>query len=51
MNRKMKFKIRISVLLTVVLMMLTACGNAGNNANGKGALSISYGSLMEKKEK
>lgn len=37
MNRKMKFKIRISVLLTVVLMMLTACGNAGNNANGKGA--------------
>ncbi|MCM3132157.1 sugar ABC transporter substrate-binding protein [Paenibacillus polysaccharolyticus] len=35
MTRKTWFKMSISVLLTAVLILLSACGSAGNNANGK----------------
>ncbi|SCY79245.1 carbohydrate ABC transporter substrate-binding protein, CUT1 family [Paenibacillus polysaccharolyticus] len=35
MTRKTWFKMSISVLLTAVLILLSACGDAGNNANGK----------------
>lgn len=35
MTRKTWFKMSISVLLTAVLILLSACGSAGNNASGK----------------
>ncbi|WP_308721946.1 ABC transporter substrate-binding protein [Paenibacillus polysaccharolyticus] len=35
MTRKTWFKMSISALLTAVLILLSACGDAGNNANGK----------------
>ncbi|MDT0122467.1 sugar ABC transporter substrate-binding protein [Paenibacillus sp. RRE4] len=35
MTRKTWFKMSISVLLTAVLILLSACGSAGNNESGK----------------
>lgn len=35
MTRKTWFKMSISALLTAVLILLSACGSAGNNASGK----------------
>ena len=39
MTRKTWFKMSISVLLTAVLILLSACGSAGNNADGKQKVS------------